>query len=400
MGRRRDFEPLGVVSIALASVAAYLTTRVMVLLLLPMRDELNPIYPKGWSISRALALAGDGAHYLTIARHGYPSPVDSQLRVSCSGLDAVALQVLCPDGAQSRVNDLAFPPLFPAIVRLGTSIGLSDLWALILPAAIGSIVAAALIGIYGTSLMGTRAGVTCAALWGVVPLSVIQMMGRPESLFTAGAAAVLLLLHRGRLHWAATLVALLGTCRVQAAALVIALSWHSLRAMRRGELEVVPAITAVGLSTLGLGLTLANVAVNTGHVDGWVRVQSSWGSSTDGGVAKLVFLRDSLIAWTLPDSAAAASLVVSLVLVMALVKIPDAGPATVYVTALLFMIFVQSDYHYHILRFLIPAFPLLFPVGKLLSRMPLPFPVGFVLASGWLSGYLTHFFFTEWAWSF
>lgn len=391
------FSPRTPLQVGLLSAAAYLATRLILLAFLPPRGEFSSwYYPQAWSIADALALSGDGSHYLQVAEEGYPAPDYPDLRLSCAGLDESDKALFCPGGLETRHNNLAFPPLYPSIIRAVDGLGLPEAWAMLGVSLLGGVVAAALIGMLGARLMSARAGVLSAALWGVVPLSILESMGRPESLFTAAAAGTLLLLDKGRLIWAASLVAIAGTLRTQAVALVLAVIWSVIRDVRSGTLGVRRALLAVGISASGLLLTFGNAAVSTGRITGWFEVQAHWGSSNDWGRAKLAYVRDALGHWALPNSLVAITLICAIVLLVALMRIPGAAPASAYSGMLILMIIAQSSFHEHTLRFLIPAFPLLLPLGKGLARLPLAVSITSIALGGWLSSLVTAWFLTQW----
>jgi hypothetical protein len=391
------FSPRTPLQVGLLSAAAYLATRLILLVLLPPRSEFSSwYYPQGWSIADALARSGDGSHYLLVAEEGYPAPDYPDLRLSCAGLDESDMGLFCPGGLETRHNNLAFPPLYPSIIRVLDGLGLPEVWAMLGVSLLGGVVAAALIGILGARLLSARAGILSAALWGVVPLSILQSMGRPESLFTAAAAGTLLLLDRRRLIWAAGLVAIAGTLRTQAVALVLALIWSAIRDVRSGRLGIRRALLAIAISASGLLLTFANAAVSTGRITGWFEVQAHWGSSNDWGRAKLAYVREALGNWALPNSLVAITGICAILLLIALTRIRGSAPAVVYSGMLILMIVAQGNYHEHTLRFLIPAFPLLLPLAKALARLPLAVSIAGIALGCWLSSLVTAWFLTQW----
>jgi hypothetical protein len=155
----------------------------------------------------SLSLRWDGAHYLAIAKDGYPS-----------------------EGLPGLESPLAFPPLFPILIRL---VGEGDLAPLIINSVAGA-VATGLVA----ALMGWRAGLFFAAFPVWVAYSSV---GYSEGLYVMLAAGALLLFERGHVVGGALVAALSPLARYSGAAAMAGYGLGLLRADRRRGVIVLAA---------------------------------------------------------------------------------------------------------------------------------------------------------------
>ena len=315
----------------------------------------------------ALVLSWDGEWYQDIAADGYDSKatLSPSLRVACPDASVAG----CLPGAPDRHSNLAFFPLFPAVIRGLATIGVDPGVAALLIAATTAVVAAVLIAAIARDFAGPRFGLIVVALWGCWPANVVLSSGRPEPLYAALAAAALLLAMRGWLVWAATLTALTGLARFQATAVIVPVvltAWQS--GIRSRDWRPPAAVTV--LATSGIVVALGFLGLRAGSLDGWFEVQREWDSTSDWGLAKARYVLDNLGSGAAVHQVAAWTLLIACLLFAAGVAVRIPWQLSVYAGILLAGVLVQSSYHQHSMRFLLVAFPLVFPVAWAIRRWP------------------------------
>ncbi|HEY9374005.1 MAG TPA: hypothetical protein VIU94_37060, partial [Streptomyces sp.] len=192
---------------AAPALLGYLAVRLLGLLALARWAHL-----KGHGVWPVLATSWDSEWYLQIADQGYADEL----------------------GGRMDANNLAFFPLYPALIKAVAAVtpGSRASVALVI-AGVCSLVAAWGIFAVGDRLHGRRAGTVLAVLWGALPVAVVQWMGYTESLFTALAAWGLYAVLDGRWAWAAGLSVLAGLTRPTGVALAAAVTVAGLLAARR-----------------------------------------------------------------------------------------------------------------------------------------------------------------------
>jgi hypothetical protein len=276
------------------------------------------------------------------------------------------------------LNDLAFFPLYPWLIRAVTTVlpvgggaaGLLVSWT-----AAGA--AAAGIYLIGRRVHGRGAGILLVLLWGLTPHSVVLSLAYTEPLLTALAAWALYATMTQRWLWAGALACLAGLSRPNgpavAAAVAAAAAWH-VAALARGRRLSVHSLwkpaTATILAPVGwLGFFLW-VGVRQGDpLGGYFEVQRRWGSVFDLGEGNLRFVGHLLLH---PDKLVfTVALVVVLLAVLLLgLLVADRAPLPliVYSAVLLLIAVGGSGYFASKPRFLLPAFPLLLPLAAALTR--------------------------------
>ncbi|WP_407705675.1 mannosyltransferase family protein [Streptomyces niveiscabiei] len=179
---------------------------------------------------RLLGHSWDSRWYLGIAEHGYG-------RTLRFGPDVVH-------------SDLAFFPLYPALVRAVTAVTpLSGGSAGLLVSWTAAAVAAC--GIYAVArlLRGPAVAAATVLLWGLLPHSVVLSMAYTEPVLTAFAAWALYAVLTGRWVWAGALAAAAGVSRPNgfavAAAVVAAGVCEAVRARGRAGAAVAARVAAV-----------------------------------------------------------------------------------------------------------------------------------------------------------
>ena len=145
---------------AAPALAGYLAVRLAGLLVLAaLADRANRSLPR-------LLGRYDGVWYLGLAANGY----DTSITYDADGL----------------VNtNIAFFPLYPALVRLVSVVGVPPLYAGVLVAGLAGLAAAWGIYAVGARLHSRQLGIVLAIVWGALPHAVVENMVYTESLFTA-----------------------------------------------------------------------------------------------------------------------------------------------------------------------------------------------------------------------
>ncbi|MEU3983889.1 hypothetical protein AB0F77_28065 [Streptomyces sp. NPDC026672] len=309
-----------------------------------------------WATGRSpLALLGrswDSAWYLGIAAHGYTRTLYFRPGVVHS--------------------DLAFFPLYPALVRTVTA--LTPLGA----GAAGLVVswtaaAVAACGVYavGARLHGRATGTALVLLWGLLPHSVVLSMAYTEPVLTAFAAWSLYAVLCGNWLWAGTLAALAGLSRPNgfavAAAVLAAAACEAWR--RRGRVSH-RLWTGTALAPLGWTAYVLWVGRRTGDLlGGYFEVQRLWGSTFDLGRGSLRFVYDLLLHGNRFVFPMTMVIVAAAVLLYTLLLADRAPlPLLVHSGVLLLIVLGGSGFFESKPRFLLPAFPLLLPLARALVR--------------------------------
>lgn len=343
----------------LLAVGAFLLTRIVAIVGTYFVDDPDR------TLMDLLGRRWDPRWYTDIAEFGYDDPesLGPTLRVACPD----ATPAGCLPGAPDRHSNLAFFPLFPAILRVLATAGMDPAVAAVIVAGVASVVAAAIISLIGRDVAGDRVGVIGVVLWGVLPANVVLSSGRPEPLFIALSAAALLLLMRRQVMAAAVFAAAAGLARFQAIAVVLPV----MVAAWVWPMPVIRRLAATLVAPLGLLAYLAFVARRTGSVTGWFDIQREWGSTGDGGVSKWRYIAENISGQgPLVHQVAAWTILAAVVLLVACVVVRLPWPLTLYAGLLVAAAISQSDYHQHSMRYLIAAFPLVLPVAIGMRRMP------------------------------
>ncbi|MEV3853974.1 hypothetical protein AB0J38_06565 [Streptomyces sp. NPDC050095] len=323
---------------------------------------------------RPFALLGrswDSLWYLGIAAHGY-------------GARTLHFE------AGVVHSDLAFFPLYPALIRatnLVLPFGAAPCALLI---AWASTLAAAL-GIYriGALLHSRTVATLLVVLWGLLPHSVVLSMAYTEPLLTALAAWSLYAVLSGRWVWAGTLAALAGLSRPNgfavAAAIVSTALYELIR--RRGR---VPHRLWTGALVAPAGWAAYVLWVGWRKHDllgGYFAVQRGWGSTFDFGLGSARFAKKMLLNGDRFVFPMTLVIVAAALLLYALLLLDRAPlPLLVYSGVLLLITVGGSGFFESKPRFLLPAFPLLLPLAHALARTAKARPAHALLVVGVLAG--------------
>ena len=325
-----------------------------------------------------LSLLGkyDGIWYVGIANRGYDAAIP-----------------VATDGALQTTN-LAFFPLYPALIAFFDNVlpggpraaGLVIGWSAGLAAAWGLFA-------LGRHLRDRRTGVLLAAVWAVLPHSIVQSMVYTETLLTALAVWSLYCVLRERWLTAGVLCLFAGLVRPTAAALVVAVGLAAGVAVWQGRSRWRAAAAAV-LAPLGLVAYVAWVGWRLGRPDGYFYLQdAAWGTSFDGGAFTLAKLYEVLIkAQPLQFYAVTGVLALAILLAFLAAAQRVPWPLLVYAAVMIVMVIGAAGYYHAKARLLMPAFPLLLPIvaGLVAARAHTRVAVlsALTLVSAWYGVYL------------
>jgi hypothetical protein len=281
--------------------------------------------------------------------------------------DGYGRVVIAADGRE--LSDYAFFPLFPLLERwIHHATSISILHSGVLISVLSSLLAA--LGIYYCidRISGARAAFYTVVLWAALPVSGVLSLAYSESLFTALAAWALYFTLRKRWVLAGLLASLAGLTRPIGIAVALAVMATAFIYLRKGKRDR-SAFIALFLAPLGWLGYLYWVGQEVGKWDGYLRVTSGWGNSIDGGSA---FLQWWINLFT--DVSPIAALAIAL-LIFALFYLLWIGwrkgvplPLIIYSAVILLMALITSGYFSSKPRYLLPAFPLLYPIAIALSK--------------------------------
>ncbi|MGW5460373.1 hypothetical protein [Streptomyces sp. NPDC003996] len=332
---------------ALPALALFVAVRLAGVLMVIVTNAV-----RGHSLVRSLAHSWDSRWYLHIAAQGYGHKV-----------------WITPQGAVQ--SDWAFFPLYPGLIRALTVLPFTPGQAALLIAWTAAVVAAYGVYVIGHLLYGRGVATALVALWAAMPHSVELTIAYTESLFAALAVWSLYCVLKGRWLWAGALAALAGLSRPSGFAVAVAVSLAAAHEVlrRRGRVPVSLWAGAV-LAPLGwLGYVLW-VGSQTGDLlGGYFKVQSAWDSRFDFGVGSARFLKALLLHGGGAVYPAALVIVAAGVLLFALLCLERAPLALVVFAGVLILLVVGGSGSFSSKpRFLLPAFPLLIPMARALTR--------------------------------
>ncbi|MEU0967279.1 hypothetical protein ABZ357_18265 [Streptomyces sp. NPDC005917] len=299
-----------------------------------------------------LGRSWDSAWYLGIAAHGYG-------RTLYFGPDVVH-------------SDLAFFPLYPALIRTLTAVTpLSGAGAGLLVSWTAAAVAAAGIYAVGARLHDRAVATALVLLWGLLPHSVVLSMAYTEPVLTAFAAWSLYAVLAGNWLWTGALAALAGLSRPNGFAVAAAVLLAAGCEIHRTHGRVTHRLwTGAALAPLGWTGYVLWVGRRTGDpLGGYFDVQRLWGSRFDFGRGSLRYVRGLLLRGDRVVFPIALVIVAAAVVLYALLLLDRAPlPLLAYTAVLLLITLGGSGFFESKPRFLLPAFPLLLPLARALVR--------------------------------
>jgi hypothetical protein len=334
--------------------------------------------------------AWDATWYIEIAKHGYHTSL-------------VPLQpwLVAGSGGQTlKHTDTAFFPLFPMLMRFvheATGVGFPE--AGLAVAVVASLAAAAGIYLLGELVIDRRAGVLAAALWAVAPASGVEWAVYSESLFIALAAWCLYAILRRRWLSAGMLALWAGVCRPTAVELFGALFAAALADAVRRRPGAGRALAAALLAPTGFAGYLLWVGLRAGRLDGYeVGERYGWVHYFDFGrfmAHAAVRVAEGQVIWSdypLADQFALLMIVALPCVVLMFLRDRPPRALTVYVVLVLVVALTSHQIFANVPRYVLPAFPLLFPVAARLRRVGtgtlIPILAWLAVASGWYGAYI------------
>ncbi|MEE1751033.1 hypothetical protein PUR26_00550, partial [Streptomyces sp. SP18CS02] len=137
-----------------------------------------------------------------------------------------------------------------------------------------------------------------------------------------------------------------------------------------GKRPVARLVTTVLVAPLGWFAWFGWVGYRAGSWDGYFEVQERWGTTFDGGSFTVHRIADVFLKSPVSLNAVVVSLTICLaagLLVICLLQRQHAA-LLVYTAFLLLLTVSGAGYFHSKARFLIPAFPLLFPLARVIAR--------------------------------
>ncbi|MFI1017589.1 glycosyltransferase family 39 protein [Streptomyces sp. NPDC020965] len=294
----------------------------------------------------------DSLWYARVVEHGYD------------------FTLTAPDGRV--LSDMAFFPLLPWLeeaVTAVTPLGAGDAGVLI--SAVASVVAAWGIFVLVNGVYGARPALFTVALWGALPVSIVQSMAYSESLFVALSAWALHATLRHQWLIAGVLASLAGLTRPVGLAVAAALWVAAVIAWRRDGAAGGRGRMLLGMAVAPLGAAgyVLWVGDRVGSLFGYLDVQAAWGNGFDGGIAFARFIGERLFG---PAFLAGLGLLVGVALVLWLfwrgVRQGQPPALLTYCGIVVLLALCSSGYFGSKPRLLMPAFPLLIPLALALAR--------------------------------
>nr|WP_247748652.1 MULTISPECIES: mannosyltransferase family protein [Streptomyces] len=310
----------------------------------------------GRSPRQLLAHTWDSPWYTRIAEQGY------------------GYTIHFTDGAVH--SDLAFFPLYPALVRaLTTVLPIGGGTAALLVSWAAAAAAAFAIYLLGERLHDRRTGTVLVLLWGLLPHAVVFSIAYTEPLLTVFAAFALYAVLTGRWLWAGSLAALAGLARPNgvaiAAAVCAAVAYELWKRRAHAPWRLWAAAV---VAPLGWGGYVLWVGVRVGDpLAGYFAVQDGWRSYFDFGADALGDVRDIVLRPAELASTGTVLIVCAALLLFALLLVDRENrppPALLVYAGVLLLITVGGggSFFESKPRFLLPAFPLLLPLACALTK--------------------------------
>lgn len=272
-----------------------------------------------------------------------------------------------------HLADYAFFPLFPWTERCVSALtGLTVTAAGVFISAIAGVAAAAGIFAVAERVLDRRAAIIATVLWAVLPIGLVESMAYSESLFTALAAWALCATLDQRWAVAAVLACAAGLTRPTGIAVVAAVCVAALIAYRRRDpadvRSTTPLLLAVLIAPLGALGYLGWVGWQRDSVTGYFDVTNGWGNHFDGGLAFGRWIADHLTGSAPVTGVLLVVAVAALIGCAALcVRQRQPVPLLTYVLVIVALALTTSGYFGSRPRYLLPAFPLLFPLAQWLA---------------------------------
>jgi hypothetical protein len=346
--------------------------------------------PSGTPLRNRL-LTWDAGWFLSLARNGYPHGYTLDESGHLTG------------------NELAFFPLYPALIRLAHLCGASYGTAALIVSWLSGAAAAILLfllmrdlavaGRFGepARAYASRIGYAAVVLFCAQPMSIVLSMGYTESLFVALTAGALLAVHRRSWLLAGLLGIGAGLTRPTGAAVAVAIAVAAaltLRQMDRPARERVFAVIAVAAALASVPGYIAWVGLRAGDANAWFAIQTAgWGTTFDFGRSTWAFMTGTLRTgdgWV-ALSVAFILIAATVALVLALTG-PGWTPLRVYGVIAFVLVVGQAGFYHSKPRLLVPVLLILVPAaiaaGRAKPRTAALWLCGYALFGLWYGAYM------------
>ena len=329
-------------------------------------------HPLSWAVTNF-----DGGWYAKLSSGGYPAELPTN-----------------PDGSVAA-STAGFFPLFALTIRPLTALGLPFATASLILVTLSATAAAMLIAMVVRHYAEPRTAWLTAAAWSVFPTSGILSAAYSEALFTALAAGCLLALVRRNWILAGVLAALSGATRPTGVVVVAAVGVAVAVAVLRDHHY--RSVWAALIAPWGTAAALLWIGSRAGRLDAWFVTESQgWGVHFDAGWTLFGWCADAL-----RGRHGATGVVYVIVLagtlamvVLAACRRPPPPVLTYLVLGALLAIGQGGTFHLSGLRFLLPIFPLLVPVGGWLASTHRWFSAAVLAGAAAFSAGLACYYFT------
>ncbi|MET8296255.1 hypothetical protein [Streptomyces sp. NPDC005180] len=305
----------------------------------------------------------DSVYYVHIAQYGLTAPMATP----------------SPCGFAGPSCQMAFFPVYPTLVRytgLLTHLPMSGV-------AIGLAILASLVAAWGVfavtdKIYGRRVALFTCALFALEPAALVQSMAYTEPLFLALSVWAMYAVMTKSWLTAGVLAFFAGATRPSGSAIVAAVVlagvWEYVqwRRRRRSQRPAVGRIVTASLvAPLGWFGYVGYVGWHFGRWDGYFELQRRWGSVYDGGFDTLRELWNTFteVHTTLNHVVVSLTVVTSVVLFVLMTR-RRRPPIVVWIFAAMIMLVALggAGFYFSKMRFIMPAFPLLFPFALALAR--------------------------------
>ncbi|MEU3314592.1 hypothetical protein ABZ716_16990 [Streptomyces sp. NPDC006687] len=318
---------------------------------------------KGVSPWEILGGRWDAVYYVHIAQYGLTTPMTTPSPCAFAGPSC----------------QMAFFPVYPMLVRyvsLLTHLPMTGV-------AIGLAILASLVAAWGIfsvtdKIYGRRVALFTCALFALEPAALVQSMAYTEPLFLALSVWAMYAVMTKSWLTAGVLAFFAGATRPSGSAIVAAVVlagvWEYVqwRRRRRSQRPAVGRIVAASLiAPLGWFGYVGYVGWHFGRWDGYFELQRRWGSVYDGGFDTLSQLWQTFTeVHTTLNHVVVSLTVVTAVVLFVLMTRRRRPPIVVWIfTAMIMLVALGgAGFYFSKMRFIMPAFPLLFPFALALAR--------------------------------
>ncbi|MFF2195712.1 hypothetical protein [Streptomyces sp. NPDC058157] len=305
----------------------------------------------------------DSVYYLHIAENGLTTPLATPSPCAFAGPSC----------------QMAFFPVYPMLVRYTSLVThLPMNWVAMGLALFASVIAAWGIFAVTDKIYGRRVALFTCALFAIVPAALVQSMAYTEPLFLALSVWAMYAVMTKSWLTAGVLAFFAGATRPSGSAIVAAVVlagvWEYVQWLRKRRAQRPPVgriVAASLIAPLGWFGYVGYVGWHFGRWDGYFELQRRWGSVYDGGFDTLSELKKTFteVHTTLNHVVVSLTVVTAAVLFVLMTR-RRRPPMVVWIFAAMVMLMALggAGFYFSKMRFIMPAFPLLFPFALALAR--------------------------------